>query len=146
MKTLTGILKEVEELPPFWTDDNEYAFQDVDSLLDHCDIDYSDYASQESSKTHIIELEEDWKVEAVLSECEKVHKFDVEELMERTGIFDRIPDDDNYDRNYEKIRDSINECIDFKKLNSLMPEFYYPSRIKFIITKQDLLDYYKIKI
>jgi CMP-N-acetylneuraminic acid synthetase len=45
---------------------------------------------------------------------------------------------DNSDE--DKIVKALNEGIDFEKLNSLFPKYYFPNGKFELVTKQDLLD------
>lgn len=149
MKTLTELLKEVEELPPFFANDfendNVIAFQDVDDLLDELEIDYySDRASEKDTRFHITELEDDWSVICTLPEYQKPN-LDIDELAEMLAEKSQIHEDflESFDKHVKAL---LKKHIDFQKLNAEMPEYYYEGKEKFIITKQDLLDYYEIKL
>lgn len=60
-------------------------------------------------------------------------------------ISERI-DDDRWPEEDETTSAKVSKAlfvIDFEKVNAMMPKLYYPSRKKFIITKQDILDLIK---
>lgn len=92
----------------------------------------------------IPELDEDWSVEVEESELQKIFtlkkEFVVSAIIEKTDTWEeRFPEDS--DRLFEEIKKAIEQSIDIEKMNSLLPELYYPNGKKFKITKKDLLEY-----
>lgn len=90
-------------------------------------------------------LEDDWSIRVQESKLEPIFQLTKPEvahviLQHVLDIHeDRFsPDDDG--RIDDEIKESINECFDVEKFNSLVPKFYYPAGYA-TITKQDLLDF-----
>jgi hypothetical protein len=116
----------------FFIDDK--FFTDLTDFMEERDID--------ENELHL--LDGDWSETAEHTELQKIFKLDekfiLEHLMEATDTFEgRFPDDcDSVDK---KIKQAIMSGIDIDKINSNLPELYYPSGEKFKITKQDLIDY-----
>ena len=87
----------------------------------------------------IQELEEDAEFLCKGSTLETILELSAE------WITNRIDDDrfseNNSDDECEKITKSLNDNIDYEKINYLMPKLYYENyRDRFTITKQDLLN------
>ena len=85
----------------------------------------------------IKELPDDFVLNCIESELKPIIELDGE------WILDRIPDHmlPESDNTMELLSKAINENIDWVKVNSSIPRCYYPTRKKFTITKQDILDY-----
>jgi hypothetical protein len=89
-------------------------------------------------------LPDNWEQEIFPAKLEKVvtlkSDFLADEVLERLFIYyeDRFPEDD--EKVVARIKDAIRHSIDIYKLNSLIPELYYPEGSKSKLTKQDLLD------
>lgn len=96
----------------------------------------ADYIENNDCEIH--ELPDDYVLECFKSELSPLVEFDAQWIAERIDD-ERFPED-NDDKVFSKIINALNECIDFKKLNSMIPELYYETRMKFYITKQDLLN------
>lgn len=92
----------------------------------------------ESDECEIHELPDDYKLECFKSELSPLVEFDAQWIAER--IDEERFSDDNCDGEFTKIVKALNECIDFEKLNSMIPKMYYETRMKFYITKQELLN------
>jgi len=90
-------------------------------------------------------LEDDWSIRVQESKLEPMFQLTKPEVAHIVGQYiwdthdDRFnPDDDG--RLDDEIKESIKECFDVEKFNSLVPKLYYPAGYA-TITKQDLLDY-----
>jgi hypothetical protein len=108
---------------------------DLDDVIRICDLE-DDGA--------ISELEEDWSIEVEESELQKIFtlkkEFVVNAIIEQTDTWEeRFPEDS--DRLFEEIKKAVEQSIDIEKMNSLLPELYYPNGKKFTITKKELLEY-----
>lgn len=104
-------------------------------------IDYIGYEEED-----IIEFDNDWYLEIYPSKLEKVFvatdKWLVDAVLRATDYFDdRFPEDS--EDIMERIGDAIKKVVDIDRLNSLLPELYYPIGHKAKVTKQDLLDFIK---
>lgn len=86
---------------------------------------------------NLVDMEDDWFCDAQESSCEPIIKLSVEWIMDRINE-ERFPEDDD-DRVWNKVIDSLKK-IDYEAVNKEMPELYYESRRRFVITKQDLID------
>ena len=111
-------------------DDDKY-FSSIEDLIE----DYFD-GDEEQVKA----LEEGWTLKVELSELEPMFKLDANELDEllHNSNEERYSEDGDEGR---KIKEALNECIDFEKLNSMIPKMYYPTNKFVTLTKQDLLDF-----
>lgn len=119
----------------FFVDDKFHS--DLESLMSDMGINDDD---------DIKALEEDWSVDCEESTLEKMfqvdEKFIVDSIVCQTDKWeDRFPDPDNDEREFAQIKKAIRESVDIEKMNSLLPELYYPNGKKFKITKKDLLEY-----
>ncbi len=117
----------------FFIDDN--FCHDLDDLIRLCTM-----------EDDIEELADDWSIIVDEAESQKIFILDkdfvVNAISERTDRFeDRFPEDDNDDRLSTQIKKAIEQSIDLEKLNSLLPELYYPSGETFEITKKDLIEH-----
>lgn len=107
----------------------ENFMHDIGCLLTHCDIEEED----------VKDLPEDWDIEVEEAINEPMFKLDAEELQEMlfNSNEERYSEEGNEDK---KIIKALNECIDFEKLNSMIPKLWY-GRKTIKITKKDLLEY-----
>lgn len=92
----------------------------------------------------IDELSEDWEAQAQDTKLEKMFSmskdFAIDAIIQQTDKWEeRFPEDS--DILFNQIKNAINQSIDIEKLNSLLPELYYPNGKMFKITKKDLLEY-----
>jgi hypothetical protein len=115
----------------FW---NEYFCTDIDHLLMHLEIEEEDFS----------ELEDDYMIECEATTLEKMFvikkDFAVKAIVNQTDTWeDRFPEDS--DDLFDKIEKAIGDAIDIDKLNEGLPSLYYPNGVKFLITKQDLINY-----
>lgn len=83
------------------------------------------------------ELTDDWEIECIECELEPVFKLSVD------FIFDHINEERFTEDGAEadKIEKVLRDNIDFDKINSLIPQLYYPTKKKFTIKKTDVLEY-----
>lgn len=67
-----------------------------------------------------------------------IGKFYLEDLTEYVEEYcmENIPEDNN-DWYYEQINEAVEQSIDFKKLNSLLPTSYVEGTVKFKLVKED---------
>ena len=107
---------------------NEEFFYDLGDLIDSLDVE------------DINNLPDDYKLECDESILEPVVVLSADWILDRINER-RFPEDD--DELCLKIRKSISDNIDFEKLNSSIPMLYYGTRKKFVVTKQDLVDWDK---
>lgn len=90
-------------------------------------------------------LPNDWQIEVYDSKSDKMFSLDKEFVVNSVfrqiedSFEDRFPDED-YSLS-DRIQSAIRSSIDINKLNSMIPEMYYPLKNKTIITKTDLIEY-----
>lgn len=117
----------------FFIDDKFYT--DLSDLMDEIDIE----------EENINELPDDWSEKIQLSKLEKMFvlkkSFVVDAINQQTDRWeDRYPEDAN-DKLLDEIEKAIESGIDIDKINSLIPELYYPTNEFITITKQDLINW-----
>ena len=83
-------------------------------------------------------IPDDWKIECKKSSLEPLFQLSADWILERIDE-ERFTEDG---RESEIIYDLLKE-IDFSSVNERIPKLYYEIPQKFIITKQDLLNYCK---
>lgn len=105
---------------------NDEFYDEIGSLLDHLDLDEDD----------VRELDDDYKLECAESSLEPAIKITANWIADR--FEERFPPDS--ERASKQIMAAL-LALDFEKCNALMPNFYYPARKEFTITKQDLIEY-----
>jgi hypothetical protein len=114
--------------------------EDIDSLVHSMGLDEEEF----------FELDPDWKVEAVEAKLEKIFVIEKEELVRAISQkieqlhsdSERYPDSElGYFETVKSIKNAVTQSIDVDKLNSLLPELWYPTNKKFVITKADLAEY-----
>jgi len=107
----------------------ENFMHDIGCLLTHCDIEEED----------VKDLPDDWDIEVQEAIYEPMFKLDVYKIQEMlfNNNEERYSEEGNEDT---KIIKALNECIDFEKLNSMIPILWYGGKTK-KITKADLLEY-----
>ena len=115
---------------------NGYFISDLEDFLEELGLDEED----------IIDLPDDWVEECQLSTLEKIfvlnEKFILDGIINSLDVWeDRFPEES--DRTFKEIEKAILQSIDVEKLNSLLPEIYYPNGKKFKVTKNDLLEFIK---
>lgn len=117
----------------FFIDDKFYS--DLSDLMDEMDIE----------EENINELPDDWSEKIQISKLEKMFvlkkSFVVDAINQQTDRWeDRYPEDAS-DKLLDQIEKAIESGIDIDKINSLIPELYYPTKEFVTITKQDLIDW-----
>lgn len=114
----------------FFVDENYYS--DLDDFL----IDHEIY-----DKEGVQLLDDNWQQKIELSKLEKIFVIDKKWIVEQIYNCneDRFPENPEIIDN--KISEAISSSVDFTKLNSLLPELYYPSGEFEVLTKKHLLDY-----
>jgi hypothetical protein len=115
---------------------NGYFISDLEDFIEELGLDEED----------ISDLPDDWEEECQESKLEKIfvlkEKFILDNIMSATEVWeDRFPEES--DRTFKEIEKTILQSIDVEKLNSLLPEIYYPNGKKFKVTKNDLLEFIK---
>lgn len=109
---------------------NDIFFSSGDELLEWI---------EDNEECTIEELPEDYIIEINNSDYEPVFKIDID------WIIDRIPEEryseDGVEREIDKISKALSECIDFDKLNSMIPRLHYSQYKAVKLTKADLLKY-----
>lgn len=110
----------------FFIDENFYS--DLSELIEHT-----------SDEEDLSDIDDDWSVVCNESKLEKVVTLSTDWIIRYIGE-ERFEEDGD---THEKVYDLLERRIDYEAINSRMPELYYPTRVKFTITKQDLLDYIK---
>jgi hypothetical protein len=114
--------------------------EDIDSLVHSMGLDEEEF----------FELDPDWKVEAVEAKLEKIFVLEKEELVRAISQkieqlhsdSERYPDSElGYVETVKSIKNAVTQSIDVDKLNSLLPELWYPTNKKIVITKADLAEY-----
>lgn len=108
---------------------NDTFCKDLETLMDLLDINMPS------------ELLDDWKAEVDVCELQPLCQLDHKSILEMLYNFheERFPEDD--ERTDKQVLDAIIESFDVDKFNGLVPELYYPTKSKAIITKADLVEY-----
>jgi hypothetical protein len=91
--------------------------------------------------TDVEELPDNWEQKVELSDLEPIFDVNVDNLCQMLADCneDRLNlDEEEYEE--KAIKKALSESIDFNKLNSLLPKYYYPNGKFAIITKQDLIN------
>jgi len=117
----------------FFIDDSFY--NDLSDMMDEMEIE----------EENISELPDDWSQKIQLSKLEKIFtlnkNFVTDAIIQKTDTWEeRFPEDPN-DSFMNKIEKAIESGIDIDKINSLLPELYYPTMEFVTITKKDLIDW-----
>ena len=86
----------------------------------------------------VSELPDDFTVTLHESELRPIIQYSADYLAQ---LSEDDYSENNDEQEYRIIKDALNECIDFEKLNSMIPKLYYWTRKKEILTKKDLFDY-----
>ena len=85
----------------------------------------------------IEDLDDDYSVIAFETELRPIVTFTPDWITDR--IDDEEFSENGQDMEIEKIQKALSECVDFKRLNSMIPKLHYPFGNRIIITKADLL-------
>ena len=89
-------------------------------------------------------LRDDWEISVEISDMEPIFKLDVESMckMLHDCNEERFPENPSVSLD-KKIESAIEQAIDFNKLASLLPKFYYPSGKHMVIKKSDFINFFK---
>lgn len=103
---------------------------------------YSDFYEliekiEEEEGCSIAELPEDYKITFTKGVLTPVVTFDADSILQSAG--DDGYSEQNGEYEIEDCLKAINECIDFEKLNAMIPKNYRDSDDKVTLTKADLI-------
>ena len=117
--------------------DGEF-YSDLDELMEACGV----YAPVDllDDEEGLGVLEDDWSVVAYEAYSAPIIQISADDIIEQVLNVCNFPDDDN-DQTYDRVVEALKAGIDVTKINSLMPSVWRPTKEKFIITKQDLINY-----
>jgi len=120
----------------FFVDDEFYS--DLDELMEAWGV----YAPVDllDDEEGLGVLEDDWSVVAYEAYSAPIIQISADDIIEQVLNVCNFPDDDN-DQTYDRVVEALKAGIDVTKINSLMPSVWRPTKVKFIITKQDLINY-----
>ncbi len=107
--------------------DDDMFHSDLDSLIMHLELD-----------DNINDLDDDWSIRVEMCDLEPVEEITAEWITERIDD-ERLPEEP--DGTIHHAKKILNENIDFKKINELMPKLYYGNGTYQVITKKDLAEY-----
>lgn len=87
-------------------------------------------------------LPQDWSIEVDLASVQKMIELTHEEVavMLSDNYVERMDEDANQ---YDDILIAIQKSFNVDLFNELMPNMYYPTGKKQIITRKDLIEYFK---
>lgn len=102
-------------------------YEDIYGLINDLDI-----------EDKINELPDDYVINVYECELRPIVKFTSEYITDM--VDDDSYSENNYENEYDKIKEALDKCVDFKKLNSLIPELWFPTNDIRTITKADLLE------
>ena len=92
------------------------------------------------------DLDDNFLIKIEYSEVQPVFEITPSSLLEMLLDCNEDRIDDNFDDRHEKkIIEVLNKCIDFEKLKTELPQYYYGNGQFEIITKQDLIEYFNNK-
>lgn len=113
---------------------SERFYRDISDLV----IDFE----EDEDEIKINELKDDWCITVELSTLEPMFSLDAGYLegLIYSDNEDRYPEDMDYE---EPLIKALKACVDFEKLNAMIPKFYYPNNTFATITKNDLIEYCK---
>lgn len=83
------------------------------------------------------DLPDDWDVTCFEVEEQPIYQFNPGIIANL--VPDRRFSEDGIDKEYDSVVEAIATCVDFGKLNSMLPKLYYPTKESFVVTKQDLI-------
>lgn len=115
---------------------NDTFYPELDYLMQDFEID----------ENELPDLPDDWEIEVEETSKEKIFvltkEFIVDHILTATDNWeDRFPEDD--DNTFKQIEKAIIAGIDIDKINDLLPSLYYVNGKKYIITKNDLINWCK---
>jgi hypothetical protein len=111
---------------------NDKFYRDIEELSEDLD--------DIQEENDIKELPEDYKIEVYKSSLEQIVYFDIDWFFDNIEI-ERYSEQRG-DEEATQIQKALNSWINFDRLNSEIPQLYYPTREKVFITKEDLLKYW----
>jgi hypothetical protein len=109
--------------------DNEF-YSDLDSLMDDLDL---------NAEADIYQLPDDWFITCFESKREPIFILSVDFITDAINE-ERFSEEG---REFDEINEVLSNNIDYEKINALIPNLYYPTRTKFLITRADLINYIK---
>lgn len=113
----------------FFTESDDF-FRDIE---DYCGF-------HELEKEIVEKYPDDWQKEVLFTFEEPIEKLCADWIAEKfdDGRFS----EDNFHDEYDEVVKVLNENIDFKKINDLLPRMYYPNGKKGLLTKKVLMEYF----
>jgi len=84
-------------------------------------------------------LPDDYEIKVNLCDLKPIVVFTAELIKERT-VDEECYSENHGDIESQTISDALNKCIDFEKLNSLIPKLWFPSKKFKVFTKQDFIN------
>lgn len=93
------------------------------------------FVEDELCDVEIENLSEDYEVKCERSSLLPIIQYNAEMIAEMAEEFS----EENCDDEYETILEAVRQCVDFEKLNSMIPKLYYGNVERFVLTKKDLL-------
>lgn len=111
--------------------DNDF-YYDLITMVD-CEID---------DTQSINDLPSDFVIEYFECKLEPFVTLDVDNLTEYIVDYNEDRQSDEGDE-YEKIKNAISQCVDFEKLNSIMPKLYYPFGEQKTLNKEQIIEILK---
>lgn len=126
---------------------SEYFFYEDKFISDVEDLLYELNLDENDDDSDIKNLPDDWSVVCEESKHEKMFQFKIDDvvsdIISHTDRFEeRFPEES--ERVFKELEVAVKNGIDIDKINSEIPKLYYPSGVSFTITKNDLLEYFKI--
>lgn len=111
---------------------NDSFYRDLDELIDYVGLDLE--PGQE-----LKDLPDDFTITVELSNKKKIVVFSEDWIVER--ISEDAFSEDGCESEEAQIKKALHECIDFEKLNSMIPSLHYGTGKEVTLTKQDLIEY-----
>lgn len=90
--------------------------------------------------TRISDIDDDWSEECGVGEQDFVVQLDENKLSDLIFTSDEERFSEDPDSEIEKIKEVFRKCVDFGKLNSMMPKLWYGRGDGYVITKSDVYD------
>ena len=90
------------------------------------------------TEEEVLNLPEDYKLEVFTTELKPIVVFNARMILDRC-VDENSFSEDYADREDLKIFEALNQCIDFEKLNSMIPKLYWTDK-KIFLTKKDFVD------
>lgn len=111
--------------------DNDF-YYDLITMVD-CEIDDTQSISN---------LPSDFVIEYFECRLEPFATLDAEILADMIVDYNEDRREEDGDE-YEKVKNAISECVDFEKLNSMMPKLYYPFGEQKTLNKEQIIEILK---